>query len=257
MAQVEESVQSVIAGAPSFEQECRVLLRHQRERHVSLMGQTVRRGPSRALRLSGTIEDVTERTHAEDRIKSLAYFDALTGLPNRLLFTERVRGRCHSPDAATPSWRCCWWIDNFKGINDTLGHGAGDMVLKEVGARLRSIVRDTDLLTNDADADGFLPVSRLGGDEFLMAVTDLGAGEEAASVARRILSTLRAPMMIDQNELFLGASIGISAFPDDGSDFEAVFRNADVALYHAKDSGRNTSEFFSTAMNESAMYRMC
>ncbi|MCC7052153.1 MAG: EAL domain-containing protein [Gemmatimonadaceae bacterium] len=254
---LDAAVHRVIRGDASFEHECRVTPPEASSRNICLMGQLVRRGASRELCIAGTIQDITERTVAEERIRSLAYYDALTGLPNRLMFTERVRTAMSL--ARRNNTRLALLLvdlDNFKSINDTLGHGAGDLVLQEVGARLRTIVRDTDAVSHEIGGDGFLPVSRLGGDEFLVAVADLEAGDEAAGVARRILSALRLPLTVGSNEIFVGASIGISVFPDDGADFEAVFRNADVALYHAKDAGRNTSEFFSAAMNETAMYRM-
>ena len=254
---LETAVSDVIRGAASFETECRVAAAGSAERHVCLMGQVVRRGHAKQRFMAGTIQDITERTRAEERIRSLAYYDALTGLPNRLLFTERVRtAMAVARRKETRLALLLLDLDNFKSINDTLGHGAGDQVLQEVGSRLRAIVRESDSVTHDVETDGFLPVSRLGGDEFLLAVTDLASGEEAASVAHRILEALQVPLNIGENEVYVGASIGISVFPDDGADFEAVFRNADVALYHAKDAGRNISEFFSAAMNETAMYRM-
>ena len=250
------AVQTVIRGTPSFESTCRLTRDDGRELHVHILGQVVHRGGG-GTRIAGTIQDVTERTHAEDRIRSLAYYDALTGLPNRLMFTERVRGAMAA--ARRNNTRLALLLvdlDNFKGINDTLGHAAGDIVLSEVGARLRHVVRDNDSISHDLDREGFLPVSRLGGDEFLLAITDLQSGEEAAGIARRIIAALGAPMRVESTELCVGSSVGISVFPDDGNDFEELFKNADVALYHAKDAGRNTSEFFSATMNETAMYRM-
>ncbi len=250
-------VRAVSELSGTFESSLRVTLADGRDRHVHLLGQSVRRLVGGGKRIAGTIQDVTERTNAEDQIRSLAYFDALTGLPNRLMFTERVRGAMSAARrSGTRLALLLVDLDNFKGINDTLGHAAGDLVLTEVGARLRNVVREYDAVAHDADRDGFLPVSRLGGDEFLVAITDLASGEEAAGVARRIISALGASMQVESTELSVGASVGISVFPDDGADFEELFKNADVALYHAKDAGRNTSEFFSASMNETAMYRM-
>ena len=248
---------SVLSGANTLDVSCRLVLPDRRERHVHLLGQVVRRQTEAGIRIAGTIQDITERTRAEDRIKSLAYYDGLTGLPNRLLFTEKVRmamamGRRSQSKLAL----LLVDLDNFKGINDTLGHSTGDKVLREVGARLREVVRDYDTVSRDALRDSFCPVARLGGDEFLVAAGDLTSGEQAATIAGRLLESLRAPLMVDSNELFVAASIGISVYPDDGSDFEEIFKNADVALYHAKDAGRNTAEFFSASMNEAAMYRL-
>jgi diguanylate cyclase (GGDEF)-like protein len=254
---IHEVVNSVLGGATSFDFTCRVMHADERERNLHLLGQVVHRRGVAGTRMAGTIQDVTERSRAEDRIKNLAYFDALTGLPNRLHFTEKVRMSMSLTRRGQSKLALLLIdLDNFKGINDTLGHGAGDAVLREVGARLRDVVRDHDTVARDHDRDAFFPVARLGGDEFLVAVSDLRSGDEAAAVATRLLEALRVPLMVDANELFVAASIGISVFPDDGSDFEEIFKNADVALYHAKDVGRNTFEFFSASMNEAAMYRL-
>ncbi len=254
---LQELVASISAGATSFDFTCRVRQPDERERNVHLLGQVVQRRGSTGLRFAGTVQDVTERSRAEARIKNLAYYDALTGLPNRLHFTEKVRmSMSLARRGQTKLALLLIDLDNFKGINDTLGHGAGDAVLREVGARLREVVRDYDTVARDPERDPFLPVARLGGDEFLVAINDLTSGDEAAAVAVRLLDALRVPIIIDSNELFVAASIGISVFPDDGSDFEEIFKNADVALYHAKDVGRNTFEYFSSSMNEAAMYRL-
>ncbi len=257
ITRIQDAFDALLKGTATLDVTMRVVLADKRERHVHLLGQVVRRRGWNSVRVAGTIQDITERTRAEDRIKSLAYYDGLTGLPNRQLFTEKARmamamaRRGHHKLALL-----LVDLDNFKGINDTLGHSAGDKVLHEVGARLREVVRDYDSVARDAQHDDFCPVARMGGDEFLVAVGDLASGEHAALVAARLLESLRAPLTVDSNELFIGASIGISVFPDDGDDFEEIFKNADVALYHAKDAGRNTSEFFSPSMNEVAMYRL-
>ena len=254
---LQQAIASVLSGASTLDVACRVVLPDKRERHVHLLGQMARPRVGAGLRMSGTIQDITERTRAEERIRSLAYYDALTGLPNRLLFTEKVRvAMATAQRNQTKVALLLVDLDNFKVINDTLGHGAGDKVLREVGARLRSAVRDHDTLARDPFRDDFCPVARMGGDEFLVAAGNLTSGEQAATIAERLLESLRSPLSIDANELFVAASIGISVFPDDGSDFDEIFKNADVALYHAKDAGRNTSEFFSASLNEAAMYRL-
>lgn len=251
------AVQAVTDGGTSFDATCRVTIPGGGDRHIHLLGQVARRLAGVGKRFAGTIQDITDRTNAEEQIRSLAYFDSLTGLPNRLLFTERTRSAIAAARRNDTKLALLLIdLDNFKGINDTLGHAAGDIVLAEVGARLRTVLRDGDTFAQHGDQLSILPVSRLGGDEFLVAISELASGEEAAGIAWRILSALGAPMQVESADLSVGASIGISVFPDDGDDFDELFKNADVALYHAKDAGRNTSEFFSTSMNETAMYRM-
>ncbi len=255
---IREAMASAIQGDCALDVSCRLVLPGQQSRSVHLLGRVIRgQNGDEALRMTGTIQDITERTRAEDRIRSLAYYDGLTGLPNRLLFTDKVRMAMSLASRRGSKLALLLVdLDNFKGINDSLGHNAGDKVLKAVGERLRDVIRDHDTVVRDPFRDEFCPVARLGGDEFLIAIANLKSGEDAAVVAGRLLASLRAPLIVDENELFMAASIGISVFPDDGSDFEEIFKNADVALYHAKDAGRNTAEFFSASLNEAAMYRM-
>ncbi len=256
-ARIEQALESVVTTSSNLDAGFKTGLPGSRERHFHILGKTLPRQPGIGLRVAGTIQDVTERTHAENRIKSLAYFDGLTGLPNRLYFTERVRlAISMASRRQTKLALLLIDLDNFKGINDTLGHGAGDQVLREVGARLRNVVRDYDTFARESGHDDFCPVARLGGDEFLVAIGDLEFGEQAGSIANRLLEAMRAPLIVDSNELFVAGTIGISIFPNDGTDFEELFKNADVALYHAKDAGRDNAEYFSASMNESAVYRM-
>jgi diguanylate cyclase (GGDEF)-like protein len=253
---ITDAFRSVLHGVSTLDVAFDVVLPDGRERRVHVLGQSAGGRAVGDVRITGTLQDITERTNAENRIRSLAYYDGLTELPNRALFTERARMAMALTRRSDKKLALLLLdLDNFKGINDTLGHSAGDKVLREVGARLRRIVREYDLVSGIGDEELF-QVARLGGDEFLIAAGDLRSGEEAAAIAARILDELRAPLMIDDNELFIAASIGISVFPDDGADFEELFKNADVALYHAKDAGRNTSEFFSASMNEAAMHRL-
>jgi diguanylate cyclase (GGDEF)-like protein len=252
---IQDAFSSLIAGTETLDIDCRISVPDQGERQVHVLGHQAREHRGPGTRVVGTVQDITERTRAEDRIKTLAYYDALTGLPNRILFRERVRmAKAMTRRSQKRLALLLIDLDNFKSINDTLGHDVGDNVLREVGLRLRTVVRDYDAVSREAD-DDLYQVARLGGDEFVIAVGDLASAGEAGAIAGRLLESLRAPLMLGANELFISASIGISIYPDDGADFDDLFKHADVALYHAKDAGRNVAEFFSASMNEEAMYR--
>jgi diguanylate cyclase (GGDEF)-like protein len=194
---------------------------------------------------------VAQREQAEDRIRRLAYYDVLTGLPNRQLFQERL-------DKALSSARCrkttvgLLFLDlnRFKQVNDTLGHSAGDELLCEVAKRVAKSVRFTDYVARDGE------VSRLGGDEFTVLLTEISEASAAAEVAQRVLTELEQPVTVGGYEIFPTASIGIAVFPNDGSDAETLLRNADTAMYNAKARRRNAFEFYTEQMNVIAARRL-
>jgi diguanylate cyclase (GGDEF)-like protein/PAS domain S-box-containing protein len=177
--------------------------------------------------------DFTTRKAAEEHIRFLAQHDALTGLPNRTLLRERLlRGIAHAQRNGTKLAVIFLDLNGFKQINDSLGHEAGDAALRVVGERLAGSVRAEDT------------VSRLGGDEFVLVLEDLVTAENVPAVVGKIVDVLAEPMLLAGNEMQIATSIGISLYPDDGDDPEALLRNADAAMYRAKDQGRNTFCFF-------------
>jgi diguanylate cyclase (GGDEF)-like protein/PAS domain S-box-containing protein len=189
--------------------------------------------------------DITDKKIYEARLDQLAHHDSLTGLPNRLLFSDRLTQRIAEARRRGEQLAVMFLdMDRFKLINDTLGHNAGDVLLQEVAERLKSTLRDVDT------------VARMGGDEFTVILSQVRHGDEAAIIGRRILEILSKPFAVGGHELFLTASIGISLFPSDGSDVETLVRNADAAMYHAKDQGRNTFHFYTEALNIAAVERM-
>ncbi|WP_373991306.1 putative bifunctional diguanylate cyclase/phosphodiesterase [Duganella sp. BuS-21] len=203
---------------------------------------------NRSVGLIAYLTDITERKMAEERIHHLAYYDALTGLPNRTLLTKLVdqalmvaqRNKAHG---------CVLFIDlnRFKLINDTLGRKIGDELLVEVARRFRTVLRDQDL------------VARLGGDEFAIGLFDIGQHFEASMVAQKLLATLAAPILIDGHDLRVGGSIGISVYPQDGGDAETLLRLADIAMYRAKQEGSADGDhvaFYSQDMNQGMQERM-
>ncbi|MCE2899804.1 MAG: EAL domain-containing protein [Gemmatimonadetes bacterium] len=210
-----------------------------------------------APRLTGTVQDVTEIVTSREQIKMLAYYDSLTGLPNRVHFVERVNAALAS--ARRQNRRVALMVmdlDNFKKINDTLGHAAGDELLRTVAARLSSVLRENDSIAAPQDPASESTVARMGGDEFLLLVVDLESGEQAAVVARRILEAVATPVALPDGMHNVSASIGISIFPEDGDTYDTLLKHADVALYQAKDAGRNLYEFYDRRMSEASLQRM-
>ncbi|MGY8711497.1 EAL domain-containing protein [Bradyrhizobium sp. 18BD] len=190
-----------------------------------------------------TFEDITEWLEAQAKISHMARHDALTGLPNRVLFHEQLEQGLRLAGSNDQLAVLCLDLDHFKDINDSLGHPVGDALLKEVGRRLKATVGENDT------------VARLGGDEF--AVVQIGRSEETASrsLAGRLVEVISAPYEIDDHQIVIGVSIGISLSPQDGSNSDELLKNADLALYRAKADGRGTYRFFETGMDARAQAR--
>ena len=206
------------------------------------------------VRIAGSVQDVSERTRAADQMRFLAYHDGLTGLANRNAFMERLHETlCAARRRGRPVALFFLDLDNFKRVNDTLGHSVGDGLLRAVAARLEECLRQSDLVAWRGGERG--PLARLGGDEFTVVLSEIESTHDAARVAKRILAALREPFSVGRHELVIGASIGITVFPDDAGDVETLLRNADVAMYEAKDSGRNTFQFFSQAIGDAETRR--
>jgi len=190
----------------------------------------------------GVGSDITDRRSAEQRIEFLAYHDMLTGLPNRLLMQDRVEQAVAQAQRNGNHVALLFLdLDSFKSINDTLGLHCGDALLKEVAARLKHCVRDTDT------------ISRQGGDEFLIVLRDLPDTDVAAEVMIKIMERLLEPFVTEGHDIATSVSMGAAIFPEDGRDFETLLKKADMAMYRAKEAGRNTYRFFDEAMNADAV----
>lgn len=186
----------------------------------------------------GCFDDITELRKQEERIRHLSYHDALTGLPNRTLMEDRLSMAVAAGQRQNRKVALLFIdLDSFKNVNDTLGHFTGDTLLRLVADRLRGCLREEDSL------------GRQGGDEFLLILTDLEGESDAAQVARKIARTLETPFIVNGREIIVSASIGVSIFPEDGRDFETLTKHADLAMYQAKETGRNQYQFFSPEMN--------
>ena len=191
------------------------------------------------------VRDITERTYAEEQIKHLAYHDALTNLPNRLLFKDRLTvALSHAQRDHSRLAVLFLDLDRFKIINDSLGHNIGDQLLQAVAARVGACVRESDT------------VARLGGDEFTLLLPNLGRPEDAATVADKILEAIRYPFHIEGREFYTTTSIGISLYPEDGLDAETLIKSADAAMYQAKEIGRDNYQLFNATVSARALQRI-
>jgi PAS domain S-box-containing protein len=266
---VRQAVVAALRGIRPYDVHHRFTLPDGTERHVHAKAEISFDANGRALSLRGTIQDVTERWLAEQRIHSLAYYDSLTGLPNRLMFRDqldRAIARCVREGQQLAVMFLD--LDKFKRVNDTLGHSVGDQLLAAAAERIADCVRGTEMVSRDgsglpapdeakaAHAGAALRVGRLGGDEFTLYLDDVGEPQNAARVARRILAELARPFALGQHEIVMSASIGIAVCPADGKDVELLLGNADVAMYHAKEQGRNNYQFYSRAMNAEAFQKL-
>ncbi len=189
--------------------------------------------------------DITERIHTQERLEYLAHHDALTDLPNRTEFSERLQDETVRSIRYNTKFAVFFAdLDRFKIINDTLGHDIGDDVLKTAAERIINNIRGSDI------------VARLGGDEFAIILTNIKAAEEAGKVANKIIQAISQPMYIKEHELFISSSIGISIFPDDSNTPDTLVKHADIAMYRAKNQGRNNYQFFSKEMSTRAVQRL-
>ncbi len=195
--------------------------------------------------LVGTMVDVTERKRAEETARYLRHFDPLTGLPNQILFVDRLNLElAHAHRLGQCFAVCCLDLDNFKKINAALGHSSGNELLQSVSSRLTACLREDDT------------VARMGGDSFNLLLPNIVSAETATGVVSKILENLRTPYEIAGREVFISASIGIALFPYDGQDGPSLLRHADTALQRAKEKGRDCHHFFDLEMNRRAEERM-
>lgn len=187
---------------------------------------------------------------SRQKIERLAYHDSLTGLPNRLLFREYLQHMIALARRENNKMAVLFLdLDNFKRVNDTLGHQIGDRLLKEMAGRLQSVLRAEDFVYQDSFEETSELLARLGGDEFIILLPKVNDSHDAAKVAARILEIMSEPFRFDGHELYNGTSIGITLFPNDGMEVNDLIKRADIAMYHAKEQGRNNFQFYSASYN--------
>ncbi|HET7174868.1 MAG TPA: EAL domain-containing protein [Gammaproteobacteria bacterium] len=206
---------------------------------------TVKDAEGVPLYFDGVIADITERKHAEQQVYQLAHYDSLTGLPNRTLLRDRLGQAINDAHRREARLAVLFLdLDRFKTVNDSLGHETGDRLLQAVATRLREHMRDSDT------------ISRQGGDEFLLILRDVNDAHGVARFAEKLLETVAKPYTLGEYELHITPSIGISLFPDDATDIDALIRNADAAMYQAKENGRFSYQFYTQEMNTRAYERL-
>jgi diguanylate cyclase (GGDEF)-like protein/PAS domain S-box-containing protein len=190
-------------------------------------------------------EDISHLVKANEEMEQLAFFDTLTGLPNRRLFRDRLERAIMAFERTNSGIALMFLdLDQFKRINDTLGHDAGDRLLKRVSSRLQQVIRKNDT------------IARLGGDEFTILLEKIDGAQPATMVARKIIEAMQTPFTLEGREVSVTTSIGITLAPEDGRDAGVLMKNADLAMYQAKESGRNNFQFFSQCMNEEIAQRV-
>ncbi|HUP97158.1 MAG TPA: PAS domain-containing protein [Usitatibacter sp.] len=232
-----------------------------RERHSTLLHRNYRKDGSviwvewhnsalrdesgRVISILSLAQDVSSRIQAEERLQFMATHDGLTALPNSVLLNDRLAGSLQRAQRARRRVGVMFLdLDHFKDVNDTLGHRVGDLLLKEVSRRFRAALRQSDLL------------ARISGDEFVVVLEDLPDDAAPDHVARKLLDEVRRPFQIEGHEIHVSGSLGLALYPEDGSDAETLLKNADAAMYHAKELGRNSFRLFSTELGQRRAHRM-
>jgi diguanylate cyclase (GGDEF)-like protein/PAS domain S-box-containing protein len=238
---VKQSINEALSGKRPYSIDHRIVLPDGTIRIVHEQGEVTHDKPGKPIHMVGTVQDITERKQMEEKLQYFAYYDAITGLPNRNLFVDRLnqvltRASFHKNPFAV----LIIDIDDFKSISDTFGFNVGDNVLKEVAGILSTSIREGDT------------VARLGGDDFGVLLTDIAHSKDVILVVEKIMKNVSQPIKFDGKEIILTLSMGISVYPGDGEEAPELTRNADLALSKAKQRGRKTYQFYTAGMNEEA-----
>jgi len=244
-AKTRKQKREILFKEGSLHQELRFIKKDGTYIYTDLSASVLKDSEGKIIGVVSYVQDITQRRLAQEKMEYQSYHDALTGLPNRVLFKE---GLVHAIKKAKHNKTILALLfidlDHFKEINDSLGHQVGDKLLQETTKRLYTVLREQDVL------------SRLGGDEFGVIIEGLSKAQEASSFAKKILDTLAEPLEIDGNTLYVSSSIGISLYPEDGTTSENLLKFADSAMYKAKNEGRNTFQYYSAEMTEIALERV-
>jgi predicted signal transduction protein with EAL and GGDEF domain/DNA-binding response OmpR family regulator len=276
-----EAVRQAIVGCVnnnvSFELEHEVITDEGSKKIISHIGNVIKNDADEVVDCIGTLQDITERRNTESQVRTLAYFDSLTGLMNRESFLM-VLDKILASNKQYKLLSALLFIDldDFKRVNDSLGHNFGDLLLCDIAERLKNCVRtaeqdkkyqtnnhrliknivsDRVIRASSIEINRF-DLSRLGGDEFTVFLADIPNEEVAASIAKRLLKALEKPFNLDGHEVYVTFSIGIAISPNDGESIQTLLKNADTAMYNAKANGKNNFQYYTKAMNERSLYRL-
>lgn len=257
-SRVEQTFNSVLREQQSASLVYKIVSTDQEEHYVHHQLEVVKIPQNDAVVLMGTIQDISERKRAEDKMLHLAYYDEITNLPNRTYFFELLSRSLELAKRHNQIFSVLVLdLDGFKTINDSYGHALGDLVLKALAERLAKGLRRSDITSrHTSEPMHHSDLARMGGDEFTILINDLQDGADASVVAENILKIIRAPLQIADAKFYLHASMGIALYPQDGKDRETLLKNADIAMHHAKRSGKGRYKFFDNAMNAKAQHYM-
>ena len=258
LTDVENAIDKALHENKPYSIDHRIILPDKTERTVHEQAQVIFDETGKPVRMHGIVQDITEHKNAEEKIRFLAYYDVLTGLPNRRLFKEySIQAIRMAQRNGTKVAIIFLDLDHFKRINDTLGHNAGDKLLQKVSENMMVVLRTSDIVARaNSESQPEAALSRLGGDEFTILLSGLTEMKHAVVVAKRIMKCLDLPVKVAGQELYVTGSIGIAVYPDDGEDINTLLKNADTAMYHAKNAGRNNFQFYAKYMNERTLSRL-
>lgn len=260
---VEESFDYVRENRTMRIVEYRIVVGEGQQRFVGQQIEAIENAKHELIGLTGTIQDITDRKNYENRITHLAYYDEITGLPNRTFFLELLATSIKLAQRGNRRFAVLFLdMDDFKGINDSYGHRMGNLLLKEFSNRLVNGLRRSDIASRHLDYKDYynrdhhnVDVARLGGDEFTVILNDLNYPDDAAIAAEHIQQWISEPMQLENQQIYTNACVGIAVYPQDGEDCETLLRNADIAMFHAKKLGKGSCQFFHDSMNVKAQQR--
>ncbi len=255
---VSNSFHSAVTEAHHYQVEFRLQVPGNVEKVMKMQAEPQLDESGKCITMLGTLQDITERHNTQQQIHNLAFYDHVTSLPNRALLQQRLTNTLERSKRYATMFAVLFLdLDRFKQVNDTLGHDAGDNLLFQVSERLTQSLRESDMIARSSSDENAArhTIARLGGDEFVVLLTEIQKAEDAARVAQRIAKQIAQGYEIKGSAVSISTTIGISVYPTDGEDAEALLKNADIAMYHAKKKGRNRFEFYSKEINQKAQER--